>query len=263
MRTVSLLLFCWGILSFIACEREKKLTFEIPFEGEKLVVYGYLNEDGTSEIEVYKSQPVGDDFINSPLPFSEIKAQLLSLNGDSVPYYFDKNKGKCLLTGSLGADYTLAVQADGLSVTSSTVSLPTKVKIDSVLYTFSLDSANISMRIFFTPPTGITGYYAMGVDKIISDSIVESMDFKAVVVSTDNVLSPYELDRKIYRRDADKFVVKFYSLSHHVYDFYESVRQNSGEFGSHISDKTPLWTNIIGGYGFFATATADTVVIQL
>jgi Domain of unknown function (DUF4249) len=166
-KTVS---FITSFLLILAC-REKEIEYDLPFEGEKLVVIGILNPDETFNVKVTHTwTPTGiipkNTFVNDAtvtvLEDGKLKEQLIFEKDGN---YISSKGGKPLF----GRNYTVEVTSPKYSkVYSEKVKLPnnnanyTFEQISDIIYKYNAEIPKDQISITITDNSFEQNYYAVG-----------------------------------------------------------------------------------------------------
>lgn len=263
------------LILITACEREKEIDLTIPFEGEKLVVYGLISNATYPRLEVYHTRPV--DAVDVP-ELGPVTALIRDEDENVHPFFFEGNVGSSLITTHPEKMYSVSVMQGSLSVVSTPVTIPPVVAIDTVQLGYSVDSTSVTLSVYFDDPPDEENYYGFSITKMKGGEIVEEgeVNLRTLLSDEDFNGQRYRIlmeeglripvinsDFQLIRVDTvEAMYVKLFNVSPHVYDFYESIRDNGGELGNQYAEQTPLRGNIIDGYGYFGGAAVDSFYLE-
>ena len=273
MRTIFLFLLS---TYFWSCERQKNVEFQLPFEGEKLVVYGLISNENFPKLKVYRTQSILAESPNYYL--SNIKAELYENSSFVDTFYFLQDCGSIATTISFDKKYSIFVEHNHLSVTSESIQLPPLIEIDTFSYHIAQDSSFLNILFSFTDIASTANYYTYSITKKRNGQIVEqkAANFQALIADenfngiqneiflTESLRIPIFDDLELIDVvSPDEIIVKLYHVSKEVFLFHQSLKANSGELGNQYSEQNPPWTNINGGYGYFGAYRVDSLKIRL
>ena len=270
------------ILMYCSCSRYKSINYEIPFEGKKLVFYGFIGPDKPLEAQLLQN----DSILTNPPNFSIDTATVVLYKNDVAVDTLVK-KGALFKSNAFakaGEVYHInAWNGKENKITSHKVQVPDKVTIDDFKYTMLQDSSIISASFNYSDLLDELNYYNISIEHYKEGKRllhVTEKPFEAF----QNVLSDKELEgnkgmfseeieRTVYAYDStiqwsalqksDKIIIKLYHVTESVYQYYEWLHNSSNNLGDPYSQSLPVWTNIEGGYGVLGAYNVDSVVINL
>lgn len=263
------------IFSFSACERLKESDVILPFEGDKMVIYGRFNEDKAT-IEVTQNQlALANDTVdfNWNLPLSAS----LKENGKIVEdFEFESNIGNLNYEFQLDSLYTIEVSSENFEVFSEPVNLLAQPQINNLNYALDADTSEIIIDFRFLDTDEGKNYYSYNIIQKSEGEIIEQRRHEfAIFDDSDFNLSDkaitYRIERLekvifenyqlIGRVQIDEIIVKLYHHNPAIFEFYESIKDSN--LGGTFTEQKPLVSNINNGYGFWSCAVADSVIISL
>jgi len=267
----NILLLSFVILCF-SCQQRKNIDFEIPFEGEKLVVYSVIGNNFDSYLNVYRSVPV---LIDSPSVALEGIEAVIYADGETfMTIPFNENIGEVSTIFEEDKTYTLEVKHEELSVLSEPIEIPQKIEIDSFTVSLNADSSRVTYRIYFYPSDhsleyveARTDFYSNGQKiklRTDGDLLMEEPDSlmnNLVIASRSQEIDTG--DENFQPVTIDKVVAKLYHYSPARNIFREST-VGGGLLGDAdpYTEPTPPISNIIDGYGYFSAVNVDSIVIE-
>jgi hypothetical protein len=164
MKKLSLI---WlAAILFFGCDNT--VEFDLPFEGEKLVVNCYFAADSIWYINVLRSMKTfAEDTEDSTIYIAN--ADLFVLDGETKHYLTYDEKYRTYTSiekAEAGKKYTLSVSAPGYQSVTSTVTVPSAIPILDVTSTVipnpQLPQQDIrTMDVVFNDPPGVENYYAI------------------------------------------------------------------------------------------------------
>lgn len=265
------------------------LTSTIPF-------YGEINFNELSNYYVHDAEVIINDGLNSitlaefclseiPEALRPLVASYLGIELDStgnfpvefclytVPDIFD---GIPSMVGEVGKTYTLTINVNGQTLTSSTQILA-PVPFDSVYYKPHADPENdslVRLYVHLTEPPALGNYYRYftkrnseafypGYSSVFDDNIVNGQSFEFTLDRGFNPTEDFNPDVYGYFWKGDTVIVKWCSIDYPTYDFWSTLEFDSGTDGPFAS-ATIAATNIKGGLGIWCGygASYDTLYIS-
>jgi hypothetical protein len=279
-KALRLLLILFMFLSF-ACEgfwEPRSVVTNLPAHQPLLVINSFINPDSVFEVFASKSSAFG-----APPSFLINDATVTIFeSGNLVAELFQIRQGTYRATNykpRIGVTYELRVSAEGFKSVRSTATIPSPIKIDSVVVTEkSIDRFKTNLTLFFQDPPGEDNYYQLLLYSIersaVSDTLLSIIGFS----SSDAVLRKpegfedksdyyddaffddalfdgefYDLDISFYTHSEpiEMFVVLL-TTSKSYYNFRKSVEQQKLSEGNPFAEPVPIYTNIENGLGVFA-----------
>lgn len=265
-----LLSFALALLALSSCdEKIYGIEFDVPFEGEKLVVYGVITNVSDPSMTVYRTK---DPLEGGPTEIlSDIKATLIDNDEITTSFNFEENVGNCPVEVSIDKSYSIVVEHEDLIVHSSEVHLPNLVPIDSVIYYYNHDSSDVLFDVYFEDEPDLKNYYSYeirffedgvlkkvdgpGLDYIFAEDGIEIQNNKLTIehlryfpIYGEN----YSFQEAIYVSDVE---ISLFNVSKNIYESQESFYSNYSGIGEAFSEKNPTFTNINGGYGYWGAAS--------
>ncbi len=279
MRNISLF-FILFLLS--SCTRSNEINFTIPFEGEKLVIYGIISNDFLPRVTIYKS----NDILTEEPDFSVsgVSADLLSAGELPQSFTFTEDMGETEEQIDVEKFYSISVQRGVEIITSNEVKLPEIIRITDFEATVFPDSSNVSFSFSFLDPDTKGNEYIYQIIKksegeIIAESnfnSVDKLDLKGSIPDEDfnGQIKTFTLEESmrfpifegfeiVGVQMLDEIIIKLYHVSSEITQFNESLDNNSNALGNQFSGQNPPYSNLSGGYGYFGAVAMDSVVINL
>ena len=280
-KALRLLFILFMFLSF-ACKgfwEPRSVVTNLPEHRPLLVINSFINPDSVLEVFVSKSNA----FLAPPSFLINDATVTIFESGNPVAELFQIRQGTYRATNykpRIGATYELRVSAEGFIPIKSTTTIPSPIKIDSVVVTEnSIDRFKTNLTLFFQDPPGEDNYYQLLLYSIErsaeSDTLLSIIGFS----SSDAVLRKPEdfEDKSDYYDDAffddALFDSEFYDLdisfythsepiemfivllttSESYYNFRKSVEQQNLTEDNPFAEPVPIYTNIENGLGVFAS----------
>ena len=231
--------------------------------------------DGTSTVTL-------DKICTSTLPDSTLQA-IAPLVG--IDYESLRNIDICIYTsftmlGEIGKTYTLTVNADGKTVTS-TAKIPALIRpnyyfwkpqpgFDDYGYLwFNLtDPPKLgdNYRIF-VKRKGVDNSFVPVLGSVYNDDFSNDLTFDFYVarghLPNDTTSADVEGTEFYFKRN-DTLIIKFCTIDRGVYEFYRTFEQEVFNNGNPFASPTTIKTNIDGGLGVWACygASYDTLIVS-
>jgi len=262
-----------AVVIFSACEKNWDMA-NLNYT-PKLVVHGYMLQNGYTYADIRKLLPPDDIYANDTcyrvkaevISNGLVVKELLALNAFEFAAYFN-----CDITQK----YFLRVSASGLpTVESELQSFPGKLEVrDFYIRVDSIDGTN-SMFYYKYPENLPNGYIYVRTDTYMDGKPLQPMiefisPFGVVDLSEipNNQIYQYknirciEYSEKRKKYDyADSVVVNFYSLSADMYTFYRKLREFDDLNGDvFYNGLQPLHFNIQHGVGYWGAITSTRLV---
>jgi len=262
-----------SILSFIACNYEKEIDYDIHFSEENIVVYAIASpNDFYSEIFLSVS-PINQENIPEKKEFTVIILE----HGNNLCTLKTNDNQKYYLPDGIKLNqnnfYSIAVSAPGFkTVYSADQLLPETILIDTT-YIQRLNSQDyLIFRI--TDPQHRDNYYAYRIQYLYNGNIVDiNNNYLLCFYHTfnDEGIDGNEIEQKIkvsfenYSEGTkyDSLLLKVYSINEDIILLMESLEAYDATLGDPWYEKTaPIFTNITNGFGFFACYSYDSVYVK-
>lgn len=266
---ILVILLCISII-LMGCQRDKNLDFEIPFEGEKLSIYGCVSNEKSPKLEIYKTQaPLGSIdsvFIQNP---ENIIALLIEDGTVIDTFRYTGNKWEWKIENYITAashHYSIQVIYEDQEYSSLPVMIPQEIPIDSFDYQYSDNIFNA--RIFFSDPPNELNYYYPFMTKLKDGALVGQIILPGFwrAETDDEILgSPksFFLEDEFNNEQVDEVIIKLFHISPEFSSFYNRIFENDDNLGNQHSNQLPPWSNIINGYGFIGAYYVDSIRIEL
>jgi len=266
------------------------LTSTVPFYGEINFndLDGYFVHDAEVSISDGITTTALVEFCLSEIPeeFKPLVAEYLGIELDSTGNFpvevclytvSDILAANPAFVGEAGKTYTLTINANGETLTSSTMLLP-PVPTDSIYIKPHDDPENdslVRLYVHLTEPPVLGNYYRYftkrnseayyaGYSSVFDDNIVNGESFEFTV---DRGFYPTEdFDPEVYGYfwRGDTVILKWCSIDFPTFDFWRTLEFDSGTDGP-FSSATIAQTNINGGLGIWCGygAAYDTIIVPL
>jgi hypothetical protein len=268
---------CVILLMLISCE--KAIDPKLETQSPKLVVDGQI-EDGQPPIVVLtKSISYFSSIDSSQLKNTFVRNAIVTVSDGirthilkeyAVPvtngtlYYYTNDPGQpaTMIFGQIGKNYSLSIQAEGKTYTSST-SIPLLAKkIDSlwwkpapkpepgkeaVLWVRATDPPGYGNYIrYFTKRNA--GQFLPGLYSVFDDQFVDGKTYDLQVdAGQDKTLPRDDTARSVYFAKGDTVTLKFCNIDKASFDFWRTWEYSYGAIGNPFGTPTKVQGNISNG----------------
>jgi hypothetical protein len=260
--------FVFIFFLFSSCELTKEIDYSTIYEGDKIVIRGFISPDGVQVI-VKKTVPpnkvnADDRLENAKIDLYEDNIRVTSLIAFNSYLY----KSPLNFSMKLGSDYYITVEAPGfVKVVSASQTIFNPVQIDT-LYLKIEDLTNYGNIIvsFNVNQKNNLAYYIKTFKYVAGE--VDSSSIGS------EIFNPYGLiDKTVNGNNIiecqvghistfDSLIVNLYSLSPDLKKYLKSVQYYESSKEDPFFEQTyPVYTNIEGGYGIFASYSYSTKII--
>lgn len=268
MRNLLSFLFVFPLFS--SCELTKEIDYETIYDGDKIVVHGFINAmDGVNVIVKKSVSPdnvTGIDQLNDvsiDLYEDGFKVQSLVAVNDclySTPTLFNVKSG---------SNYNIAVVSEGLPKVislSQPIFLPVEIDslfliIDELTYYANL-IASFNNNLHFEGSFYLKVFYFINGE--IDSSRIDSEIFNpySLIDNTKNGVNVIE-KQVGHVSGFDSLKVELYTLSPDLTEFLQSFQKYDSSKEDPFFEQTyPVYTNIEGGYGIFGSYSYTTYLIK-
>ncbi len=275
MRKFKTILLFLLILS--SCAQEKSLEISLPYNGDELVLYAFIG-DSVQHAEVYKTQEV----VETEIDFSINPLQLALYENQVLATLFDDNQNNFISNTILDtlSSFQIQLVTNESTVISKSVFFPEKIQIKTYQIQFNADSSKVLLNFSFDDKPE-AHFYHFQIDKYYQEEIenrenkwfYENFRYAFSDENFNGQTFSYEeeIDLEFIKytngniegiENADAISITLYSLSEGIYQFYESIRQNSNTLGELGESNKPIWTNVNDGHGVVGTYRKDFLFID-
>jgi hypothetical protein len=277
-----ILISAFIIALFVSCEREAD-NIKYPLFRQKFVISGYLSPDNPRNYisvntnlkvygELYKYSPIG----NVSATLSD-ETQVVSL--DTAIWGFVNNASDFPIEE--GKTYTLKVRSDNGLYSQASCTVPYRRNFALEIDTFRPAYASteyyykpFKANIYFTDIPDEENYYMFLCKQVsfnsksynpvstneISGPEKEYFSDKGIEGKRTSILLSYIQDPKLM--DSSFIIIYLLNTDKEYFDFHKSLgNYNSGE--DPFTEPSPVYSNITGGLGIFASYTIDSLVFRL
>jgi hypothetical protein len=274
-------LFLFSLIVFLsACEFTQITTFDMPYEGKKAVLIGFVGTDRRAEVFIDATVPVlnnkPDSLGNSEVRLFEDKIFKTHLTKTTDDLYIAPEN----FAAQTGKAYHIEVKIPNLPPLSTEADLiPIAVKIDSLSFKFTDTSrSDGTVRLQFTDPFG-KNYYAYRIERFKDDTLLDMplgrsfrfLHFSEVFDDLNFEGRPHVLNDKISLSTslnqkpvkANKLRVTLYSISTATYRFFKSIDEQDFARGDYYSEPSKVFSNVKDGYGVFGAYNFNQKDIEL
>lgn len=246
---------------------EKDIDYQLSYEGDKIVAFGYINQTDGINIKIKKTLPPDNLEGNNEIANAQV---LLIENMTNEIILQETDDNVYILPNNTNLDnlsnYSIKITAPNLpEVTSTKQTLFSPVIINDTYVEEIPDSNKKILSVKFNNPVIDTGYY-IKYYFYQNDEIVETND-DSVFFEPYSVIIPKTTGTQLYTYDVylenyDKVEIILYTLSEDIIHYAKSFDEYSYIYEDPFYDYIiPVHSNIINGYGLFASYAFDKKII--
>lgn len=247
----------------VACEKEKVIDYDTYYEGDKIVVHGFVNMEKGVSVFAKKTLPPdninGDDIIvNAKVYLFENGNNILTLESEDNSYYSTPNSFHV----NKNNKYSISVHSQELDdVKSSEQQIPNTTPVDSLRLIIKEHQPSF-LKIYYNNQTVNKGYY-LKVYEYQEGIIIDSLDYSTSLFDPYNLITHQTTGVKSYKyrtsSEIDSLKVILYTLSPDLIEFFTSYQNYDWTSEDPFFEYTyPVFSNIENGYGLFASYSFDT-----
>lgn len=261
----------------VGCDITKTVDYDFPDYLNKIAVTGFIGLGSRAEVYISTSHPPlsldKDSIFDAEVTLFEDGTFVGNLISESESIYITKG-----FTPKLDKDYSIKVKIAGFPEAMSELEIiPSPVQIDSVVCFKNIEK-EILLNIYFNDPS-IKNYYAIKFIRSYNDTLVSETDtkykiFNPTIVFDDKFFNSksYAYERKLslnagrYNNKSlfyNHIDIILFSLSKSGYQFFSSMDESDLTNADMFTSPTELYSNIVNGFGIFATYSTDTLKINL
>lgn len=271
------------LIILISCEKEVN-NVRYPEFKQKLVVSGFISPDNSKNyIRISSNKRIYGDVWS----LDTIGILSVTLSNDTKEISLDTSHLGFVCNSSdfpveAGKTYTLKVKSDGGSNAEASCTVPFKRNFALEIDTFRIINYNpyniedlyFNSYFYFTDIQGEDNYYMFFCEQINYDSQLYGSPFVFNISGPENpsfndkgidgMRSKIALQVIGVPETVDSSFLKVYLLNTDkaYYDYQKSLENyNDGE--DPFTEPSPVYTNIIGGLGIFASYTVDSLIFRL
>jgi len=254
---------CLILFFLVACETEKTIDYVVFYEGDKIVVNGFVNMEKGVRVFVKKTLPPdningNDRIVNAKVYLYENGNKILSLESENDYFFVSPNS----FSVKPNYKYHISVESQTLSnVYSQQQQIPQATPIDSLkLVTKEYEPS--FLKLYYNNQSIDNGYY-LKIYEYQEGIIIDSLDYSNSLFDPYSLITHRTSGVKSYRyrtsEDIDSIQVKLYTLSSDLIEFCTSYQSNDWTSEDPFYEYTyPVFSNIENGYGLFASYSLDT-----
>lgn len=262
---LSLFLF-WG------CEEE--ITLDLPEPDSQVVVEGFIENGQPPFVILTRNAPYFAEFNFGDLSSFLVKGATVSVSDGETEYMLGELEipvtdtltasvyTTLALQGEEGKTYTLTVEADGKTMTSTTT-IPNAVPIDTLYFENLPNLENDSMLIMYgkiSDPDTLGNFYRfftqVNDDDLIApfnsvgdDLFINGTSFTTPIFRAQRRTEDIDPNTFGYFHKGDTATIKICSIDAEHYEFWLTMETQLGNQGSPFASPSDIVTNIEGGYG--------------
>lgn len=255
------------VTAFSCNVSEIETEIEIPYQGDFLVVHGFISQDDGVYLTLQKTKPhkcrnCSDGVSNAVVSLYEDGVYLLDLQTGDGYFYFSPD----WFIPVLGKKYHIKAEADKIqTAVSSSVSLMQVVPIDTAYVEVTENPYRMKICFSFFDISNERNHYIVKVFSGNEHGFKWNKHFLYNKAIGDEVAIYGKIEGEtIHFRDNDDATVWFvlYHLSPQLVQFIYSREENFySEDDPFAEYPVPVYNNISNGYGFFGSYEKDIYVI--
>ncbi len=255
---------------FFSCEREKVISYDIPYDGDKLVLLAFMSaQEGITAYVTHTLPPAQQ---NKPAPIIEGASVKVFKDGHPLGSLLDQGAGRFVSPSEMifldSSQYSLVLNAPGFDdVSTPQINTIDVVALKDVEVISLNDSSNVQIAFSFLDPVDSYGnLYQVGLNRYDEQS-------NQLGSSDDDFFDAFGsfpdtgFDGELYtsfistnRTFEDEYNVitpirsvelQVFSFSPEVIKYLESTFNYEGTHLSAWYEPLPIYNNISGGYGIF------------
>jgi hypothetical protein len=270
MEKIKIYSYLFIVFLLSSCELSKEIDYETIYEGDKIVIHGFINTlDG---VNLIVKKTVSPDNVTANDKLNEINIVLYedckkvqSLIAINEYLYSTPTK----FVPKLGSYYYIEAVSQGLpKVFSLPQPIFSPVEIDSLYLVIDNLTyyANLIVSFNNNPKLGASYYLKVQYfhDGVIDSSRVGSEIFNPFGLIDNTVNGLNTIEEQVGRiSEFDSLRVELYTLSPDLTKFLQSFKKYDSSVEDPFFEQTyPVFTNIENGYGIFASYSYTTRIIQ-
>ncbi|MGC8824957.1 MAG: DUF4249 family protein [Bacteroidales bacterium] len=263
-------LIVFFLLSLMACEvQEKKTEKELPYAGDRLVVYGFVYSGSRIEVTVKRTLPLTcvscDDTISGVRVLlyenDQYLCDLVSANGIQ---FFSPDT----IIPNTDRLYKIEVTAPDLPSARSDVINPIDaIVLDSISIGFSDSYTSLNFSFYKNDPGVGSYFYSLILQKKNGEKIKIYpfyLGYHSLFDVADTGLIHRNFNFQMYRPEASRLFFTLYRADTQLVKYLKSLYDYESTFDDPYFDNPSLiYSNITGGYGIFASMAADSCEVVL
>ncbi len=252
---------------------EQDINIVLPEAEKKIVVEGHIEQGALPYVILTKSSayfaPVDSATIANTVVYGALVTVSDGNTTDTLKQTFDLNffppvvyKGQNMI-GTLGKTYSLTIQAEGKTLTATTL-IPDTVPLDSIW--FKVDPPRDSLGFVYahlSDPQGLGNAYRWSakrtgkdskflspIGSAFDDKFFDGKSFDFFYTRGVEYNSSKEDDNNVergYFKKGDVITVRFCTTDRESFDFYRTFEVESASNGNPFAAPTTIKTNIKGG----------------
>lgn len=248
------------VMSLLVTSCEKEVEVDLRTADPRLVIEGLISENNTASIKLTSTigfyepnyyERITNAFVT--LSDNAGNSETLTVNSDSIYY-------SSLITGVAGRTYTLTVEYDNQTFTSSST-MPPMVPLDSLSLRFLFSGMDYPFPyIHFTDPLGEENQYYLyqvyinGQRVIKDDTALSAQYYDGLPITLPITVFPENNEDEPYQK-GDLITIKQLCVDKSVYLYFNSL----ANIDSSLNNPT---TNITGGaLGYFSAYSEHSLSI--
>lgn len=180
-------------------------------------------------------------------------------------YSIDSSSLATAFVGAFNTTYTLEIQANGKTLTSTTTIPLLAKKLDSIWWKKAPDNPDSSKVVLVakvTDPPGLGNYiryftkvnrdnYYPGLNSVFDDQIVDGKTYTIDVERGVDRNRSFDAETYSFFDKGDTIAVKFCNIDKATFDFWRTMEYSYGSIGNPFSSPTKVMSNVNGALGYF------------
>jgi hypothetical protein len=260
-------IFFLVLIVLVSCERSNDITYSLPYEGVKKVIYGFITIGEKTRVEIFNTSPTLE---NKPDFIPEANFQVIIFENDKAIDTLNKENNHYFSESVFFPEKAYHISTfDGKNrLNSEKVVIPKKVSIKKCNFIPNQDFSFILLNLEFEDNPLTNDFYVFKTEKYINGKIKQegALNSNAKFAFND-ILLDKDIENNTYQKEIESKVVVYGNngerqekiidsvkitilhLSEDFYKFQKSLNENNTELGSLGAYSKPLWTNIPNAYG--------------
>lgn len=268
MKTTYKIFILLLVLITSSCELSKEIDYNTFYEGDRIIVHGFISLQNGVQVLIKKSVAP-----NNVLSDDKVQNTIVTLYEDEIAIQQlrkidDYQYGTELdFAPDFGKTYSIKINTENFNETSSNpqpVFMP--VSIDSLKIIVEDNTNYENLVVWFTNSNQFGWSYYLKVyyylNGIIDSSYTGAEIFNPYGLLENIVVGKNSVEHQLYN-EFDSLKVELYTLSPDLTTFLESLQNYDSSKEDPFFEQTyPVFSNIIDGYGIFASYSYTTRIVH-
>jgi hypothetical protein len=283
------------VVAITSCEKE--INIPIPYEGDKLVINTFINDDSLIYVELTKSEKLTQNFVRVTPQGAVVSLFENNIFVETVPLknvygkpYFISNK-----KAEQGKVYTVKATATGLPPAEGSDTMPGKPQVTPISYevinTTPNNNNNRKVKIKLSDAAAIKNNYRIKIYSADTNRLAtgprytvdyyNSFDFKSDLLNSGTpdffadplyrelIISDEQFNGKEitvnleFRTGGTRYVaVEVKALSNAAYKYLQSTEIQNNTQGNPFAEVSPVYNNIKNGFGIVACTSEKLMILK-